>query len=152
MRFLRRVLKISWTERDTIGNVLRWACVERKLQKTVKKRPISFLGHVNKEDNLEGAVVGERVNGRRDRRRRWLSDLHSLTLTQRSAQPENGSRLSTARQRLTDLYKQKGRSWWRATRRLDFIKSAEKRVDVNQIVADVCTRSGTLGEDYFLQY
>ena len=46
MWFLRRILKISRTDRMTNEDVLRRAGVNRSLLRTIRKRQLEFLGHV----------------------------------------------------------------------------------------------------------
>ena len=46
MWFIRRMLRISWTEKKTNVNVLREGNVQRSLLKTIRKRQMEFLGHV----------------------------------------------------------------------------------------------------------
>ena len=46
MWFIRRMLRISWTEKKPNVNVLREGNVQRLLLKTIRKRQMEFLGHV----------------------------------------------------------------------------------------------------------
>ena len=46
MWFIRRMLRISWTENKLNVNVLREGNVQRSLLKTIRKRQMEFLGHV----------------------------------------------------------------------------------------------------------
>ena len=49
MWFLRRMLKVSWTDRTSNERVLTVANVKRKLLETIKNRKNTFLGHVMRE-------------------------------------------------------------------------------------------------------
>ena len=42
---LRRIVRISWTDRVTNDNVFRWTGEKGKLLKNIRKSQISFLGH-----------------------------------------------------------------------------------------------------------
>ena len=46
MWFIRRMLRISWTEKKPNVNVLREGNVQRSLLKTIRKRQMEFLGHI----------------------------------------------------------------------------------------------------------
>ena len=49
MWFIRRMLRISWTEKKPNVNVLREGNLQRSLLKTIRKRQMEFLGHVCRE-------------------------------------------------------------------------------------------------------
>ena len=53
MWFIRRMLRISWTEKKPNVNVLREGNVQRSLLKTIRKRQMEFLGHVCRCRGLE---------------------------------------------------------------------------------------------------
>jgi len=53
MWFLQRILRISWTEKVINKEVLRRADVTKKLVQTIRKRRLSFLGHVYRKADLE---------------------------------------------------------------------------------------------------
>ena len=67
MRFLRRMLRISYKYRVTNEEVIRRTNVDRTLMKDIVKKQIQFFGHViMKEDNLvvTGFIEGKRARGR----------------------------------------------------------------------------------------
>ena len=66
MWFIRRMLRISWTEKKTNVNVLREGNVQRSLLKTIKKRQMEFLGHVCRRRGLEFLSLTGEVEGKRD--------------------------------------------------------------------------------------
>ena len=74
MWFLMRMLRIPWTARVTNERVLEMAGVQRE---TVRKRQLSFLGHLIRENSLEGQVLCGRVEGRRARGRQRIKYLDS---------------------------------------------------------------------------
>ena len=54
MWFLRRILRISWTDRVTKEELLRKAGVERSLLRRIpRRRQMKFLGHIARKDWLE---------------------------------------------------------------------------------------------------
>ena len=53
MWFLRRLLRISWKEKKSNEVVLDEAHVGRSMLKTIRKRQMQFLGHLNRHKGLE---------------------------------------------------------------------------------------------------
>ena len=49
MWYLRRILRISWTEKVTNEDVLRRTNTERSLVSTIRKRQLKFLGHITRK-------------------------------------------------------------------------------------------------------
>ena len=79
---LRRMLRTSWTRRITNEEVNRIAGTNRSLFETVKKRKLSFFGHVMRHDSLqrdllEGMVEDKRGNGRS--RLQWSDNIAQWT-------------------------------------------------------------------------
>ena len=78
--FLRRMLRISWTERISNDEVFAMAGTRRKLLNNIRGRQLSFLGHVIRKNGLENLALTGRIEGRRSRGRRrilWMSSLRS---------------------------------------------------------------------------
>ena len=73
MWFIRRMLRISWTEKKTNVNVLREGNVQRSLLKTIRKRQMEFLGHVCRRRGLEFLSLTGKVEGKRDRGKQWIT-------------------------------------------------------------------------------
>ena len=65
----RRMLKVSWTERRSNASILEAIGSRRELLATVRKRQMSFFGHVIREDGLENLAVTGRILGTRSRGR-----------------------------------------------------------------------------------
>ncbi|GFS16199.1 RNA-directed DNA polymerase from mobile element jockey [Elysia marginata] len=63
MWFLRRILKISWAERTSNEDVLRRAGVKKEAVHIVRKRQLSFVGHIYRKDDLERLALTGRVQG-----------------------------------------------------------------------------------------
>ena len=62
--FLRKMMKILWT--DTVSNedVLSRAQVKRKLMKDIRVRQLKFLGHIIRKDSVENLAMTEKIGGR----------------------------------------------------------------------------------------
>ena len=65
MWFLRRMLRVSWTEKRTNLEILNTASSTRKLMRNIKRRQAEFLGHVIRKGKLEHFV-----DNRKDRRKK----------------------------------------------------------------------------------
>ena len=72
--FIRRMLRISWTEKKPNVNVLREGNVQRSLLKTIRKRQMEFLGHVCRRRGLEFLSLTGKVEGKRDRGKQNILD------------------------------------------------------------------------------
>ena len=70
MWFYRRLLRVSWKQKRTDENILTELGVKRQLLDTIKKRKLSFFGHIcrNKctlmKDIIQGKMEGRRGRGR----------------------------------------------------------------------------------------
>ena len=76
---LRRMLRISWTRRITNEEVIRIAGTKRSLLETVKKRKLSFFGHVMRHDSLQRDLLEGMVEGKRGRGRPRLQWSDNIT-------------------------------------------------------------------------
>ena len=65
MWFLRRILRISWTDMKSNTQVLQMAGIERSLMKTIKRRQLEFLGHILRKDELEKLVLCGKIEGKK---------------------------------------------------------------------------------------
>nr|CAH7723606.1 unnamed protein product [Callosobruchus chinensis] len=68
MRTLRRMLKVSWTEHVRNDYVLRMAGLEdRELFEHIKKRKISYLGHIirGKRYEFQRLILQGKIEGKR---------------------------------------------------------------------------------------
>ena len=115
MWFIRRMLRISWTEKKTNVNVLREGNVQRSLLKTIRKRQMEFLGHVCRRRGLEFLSLTGKVEGKRDRGKQRITFLDSLCNSATGGQSKD----------------------------LNFLKLSDDRDVWRGMVANVCSRSGT---------
>ena len=67
MWFLRRMLRVSWTEQRTNLEILNTARSKRKLISNVKRRQAEFLGHVMRKGKLEHLLTTGKIDGKRSR-------------------------------------------------------------------------------------
>lgn len=118
MWFLRRILKISWTERITNEEVLRRAKIKRSLIPTIREKQMKFFGHIFRKQSIEHLILTGKISGKKGRGRQRLMYLESLKkYIQNRVRPN----LTTP-----ELFRLAGdRKEWRA------------------MVADVCSRPGT---------
>ena len=78
----RRILRISWTERKTNEEILNMMDIERSLILTIRKRQLTYFGHLSRhngiqKDILDGRVPGTRARGRQ--RQKWTDGLQRVT-------------------------------------------------------------------------
>ena len=80
MKCIRKILRISWTEKKTNEWVLETAGVERSLLESIKRRKMSYFGHIMRKQGdclekeiMQGTVPGTRARGRP--RKRWMDNL-----------------------------------------------------------------------------
>ena len=69
MWFLRRMLRVSWTEKRTNLEILNTASSTRKLLNNIKRRQAEFLGHVMRKGKLSRAFVDNRKDRRKKKQR-----------------------------------------------------------------------------------
>ena len=65
--FLRRILRIPWTDKVSTCEVFRRAGVWKRLMQDMIRRQMTFLGHVIRNDELEKVVLTVYVKVTRDR-------------------------------------------------------------------------------------
>ena len=78
MWFIRRMLRISWTEKKPNVNVLREGNVQRSLLNSIRKRQMEILGHVCRRRGLEFLSLTGKEEGKRDRGQQRITFLDSL--------------------------------------------------------------------------
>ena len=64
MWFIRRILKIAWTERVTNKEVLERAGTSTEISNTILKRQLNFLGHVMREGEWENVILTGKIEGK----------------------------------------------------------------------------------------
>ena len=79
MWFLRKMMRISWTERITNVEVLERAGTKRYLLRIIRKRQLEFLRHVMRKEELENLSVTGKINGKRIRGRQRLTYIASIS-------------------------------------------------------------------------
>ena len=114
MWFLRRMMRISWTEKKSNEEVLLRAGTSRELIKTIRKRQLKFLGHTMRRSIEKLALCGK-INGKRDRERKRLTYLESLNKLATNTSLGNN----------------------------EFLQMSNNRKEWRVMIANVCSRSGT---------
>jgi len=79
MWFLRRMLRIPWTQEKSNERVLKEAYARRSLINRVRKRQAKFIGHDIRRDGLEHLVPTGMLEGKRSRGRHRVKILDGLT-------------------------------------------------------------------------
>ena len=77
----RRMLRISWTERRSNTNILESIGSRRELLALVRKRQMSFFGHVMRAEGLENLAMTGRIAGSRSRgrpRKKYLDRMKEI--------------------------------------------------------------------------
>ena len=75
------MLKVGWMERRSNANILEMIGGGREMLSEVRKRQMSFLGHVIREDGLENLTVTGRISGTRSRgrpRKKYLDRMREM--------------------------------------------------------------------------
>jgi hypothetical protein len=80
MKCIRKILGISWIEKKTNEWVLETAGVERNLLESIKRRKMSYFGHIMRKQGeclekeiMQGTVPGARARGKP--RKRWMDNV-----------------------------------------------------------------------------
>ena len=115
MWFIRRILRISWTEKKTNIAVLNEAGINRSLIQTIRKRQMQFLGHLNRHKGLEHLVLTGKIEGTRSRGQQRLNFLNCLNLWVTNKEKDN----------------------------ISFLRVSEDREEWRTMITDVCYRRGT---------
>ena len=119
MWFIRKMLRVSWTEKKTNEAVLEEAGIKRSLIKTIRKRQLQFLGHLNRHKGFEHLALTGKIDGNRSRGRqriKFLDSLNNWTSINLNKKPKDNSSF---------LAMSENRDVWRA------------------MITDVCFRPGT---------
>ena len=113
MWFLRRLLRIPWTDKIRNEEVMERADTKRNLMSTIRERQLKFFGHIIRKRSLEHLILTGKIEGKRSRGRQRITYTESL-------------KCATQRRSSTELFHLTGdREAWKS------------------MVADVCNRPGT---------
>ena len=111
MWFLRRMLRISFTEHTSDEKVLERCNAERTLIKTIRKRQMGFLGHIMRKEGFENLILTGKAQGNRScsrQRETYISSLGDWTKVQLTDEREVKDIV------LTTLAATRDRVLWRA--------------------------------------
>ena len=79
MWFLRRMLRIPWTDKKKNVEILEEAGHKRNLVNTIRKRQAKFFGHVMRRGGLEKLAVSGKITGKRAPGRQRTKMMDSMT-------------------------------------------------------------------------
>ena len=82
MWLYRRMLRISWKEHKTNGEVLHKMKTKRSLSNTIKKRKCQYFGHIIRGNGVQRLLMEGRINSRRGRgrpRTMWTDNIKEWT-------------------------------------------------------------------------
>ena len=115
MWYIRRIMRILWTEKKSNQEVIEKAGYKRSLLKTIRKRQQQFFGHTNRADGLEKEVLSGKMCGTNSRGRQGTKYTDSLNnFVPRKESPNN-----------------------------ELIRRTDDREDRKAMIADVFNRPGT---------
>src|SRR6218665_267143 len=88
IKCIRRILRVSWTQKKTNEWVLETAGMERGLLNMIKRRKLSYFGHVGlglmrkegdclEKESMQGTTPGARKQGKP--RMRWMDNMEEWT-------------------------------------------------------------------------
>ncbi|GFO12192.1 endonuclease-reverse transcriptase [Plakobranchus ocellatus] len=78
MWFIRRMMRISWTEKKSKELVLKEANLERSRIKTIRQRQLQFLGHICRHKELKHLAINGKIEGKRSRGRQRITFIENL--------------------------------------------------------------------------
>ena len=79
MWFYRRMLKVSWTQKRTNEEVLQMAGADREMIINIRRRQMTFLGHIMRREDIEALILSGKIEGKKTRGRprvNYLEDMH----------------------------------------------------------------------------
>ena len=65
MVFIRRMMKIPWTDKVSNEEVLIRAGVQRKMKREMLIGQLKFMGHITRKEGLENLALTGKIVGRR---------------------------------------------------------------------------------------
>jgi len=80
MWFLRRMLSVPWTARESNESILTRMKWKRCLINTIRYRQLKFLGHIIRKGCLEHLVLSGKINGKKDKGRQRIKYLENMNL------------------------------------------------------------------------
>ena len=76
--YIRRIMRISWTEKKSNEEVMEMAGYKRSVLKTIRKRQLQFFWHINRADGLEKQILSGKIGGTKSRGRQHAKYIDSL--------------------------------------------------------------------------
>ena len=69
MWYIRRIMRLSWTEKKSNEEVMEMAGYKRSLSKPSETDNCSFLWHINRADGLQKQILSGKICGTKSRGR-----------------------------------------------------------------------------------
>ena len=91
MWYIRRIMRISWTEKKSNEEVMEMSGYKRSLLNTIRKRQLQFLGHIKKVDGLEKQILSGKICGTKSRgrqRKKYTDSLNDFVTREESPNNE----------------------------------------------------------------
>ena len=88
MWYIRRIMRISWTEKKSNGEVMRY---KRSLLKNIRKRQLQFFVHINRADGIGKQILSEKIFGTKSRgrpRTKYTDSLNNFVTRKESPNKE----------------------------------------------------------------
>ena len=79
MWYLRKLVKIPLTDRESNEEMLQLASLQRSFVKTIRKRQMTILGHIDKKDGIEKLALCGKIERGRSRGRQKILYIGSLS-------------------------------------------------------------------------
>ena len=79
MWFYRRMLKVSWTQKRTNDEVLQMAGADREMIINIRRRQMTFLGHIMRREDIEALILSGKMEGKKARGRprvNYMENIH----------------------------------------------------------------------------
>ena len=115
MWYIRRIMKISWTEKKSNEEVMKMAGYKRSLLNVIRKRQLKFFGHVCRKDGLEKHLLCGKIEGVKSRGRQRTKFTDSLCNFVSERKSSN----------------------------IELMRRTDDREEWRAMIADVCNRPGT---------
>ena len=90
MWYIRRIMRLSWTEKKSNKEVMEMTGYKRSLLRTIRKRQLQFFGHINRANGLEKQILSGKIYCTKSRGRQRTKHTDSLNnFVTRKESPNN---------------------------------------------------------------
>ena len=96
MRFIRRIMRVSWTERKTNEEGMEMARLKKNLLKIITARQMKLFGHIIRADGMEKQLLCGKICGTKSRATQRINYTDSLNLYITKKESPNNELIRTA--------------------------------------------------------